>query len=108
MNKLIVVAAVAALCACNKNVPPAEYIKAVDCQFHVLDKAFKGNTDLINRVLEVGQGPFQVEEFVKVAAELGKNDAVIIETGKALNDCLPPELRAEVVAPPPQYGNKIL
>ncbi len=106
--KAIVIFALVFVAACSKNIPPAAYLKAVDCQYHVLDKAFGGNPELIDKVLEVGQGPFQLEEYVDIAASLGKSDVDIVAYGKALNECLPVELRADVVAPPPQYGNKIL
>lgn len=94
---LVVVAAIGVLVTqgCDKNVKPAAYLKAVDCQFHVLEKAFSGNEELIDKVLEVGQGPFQLDEYVSVAVAAGKTDIDIIAYGKALNECLPPELRAE-------------
>lgn len=82
--------------ACNKNVPSAAYFKAADCQYHVLEKAFEGNPELIDRVLAIGQGPFQLEEYVEVAVSIGKTDVDIIAYGKALNECLPVELRAEL------------
>jgi hypothetical protein len=96
--------------ACGKNIPPAAYLTAVDCQYHVLDNAFSGNPELIDKVLEVGQGPFQLEEYVDIATSLGKSDVDIVAYGKALNECLPVELRATmpIMAPPPSYGNKIV
>lgn len=96
MKYLLALTTILFLSACGKNVPPAAYIKAVDCQYHVLEKAFGENTDLIDQVLEVGQGPFQIEEFIDIAATLGKRDAEIIAYGRALNECLPPELRASI------------
>src|SRR5688572_27780246 len=108
--KPIAIVALVLVAACGKNIPPAAYLKTVDCQYHVLDKAFSGNPELIDKVLEVGQGPFQLEEYVEIATSLGKSDIDIIAYGKALNECLPVELRAEqpILAPPPAYGNKIV
>lgn len=107
---LLCVAALVTSIACNKNVRTAQYLEAADCQYHVLKKAFENNAELIDQVLEVGQGPYQVEEFVDVATQLGKTDVDIVTYGKALNECLPVELRAEqpILAPPPAYGNKIV
>lgn len=92
---VLVLAGVLSMQACDKNIPPAAYLKTIDCQFHVLEKAFNGNEELIDKVLEVGQGPFQLDEYVEVAVAAGKTDIDIIAYGKALNECLPPELRAE-------------
>lgn len=93
--KALIVTTLILVAACNKNIPTAAYLKSADCQYHVLDKAFSSNPELIDKVLQVGQGPFQVEEFVEVAASVGKTDVDIIAYGKALNQCLPEELRAK-------------
>lgn len=78
--------------ACVSAFEDAKYVRNVDCAYHVLDDAFEHNDEAIARILEVGQGPFLIEEFVEVAAELGKKDNFIIDTGKKLRACIPPEL----------------
>lgn len=70
----------------------AKYVRNVDCAYHVLDDALEHNDEAIQRILDVGQGPFLIEEFVEVAADLGKPDNFILETGKKLRECIPPEL----------------
>lgn len=105
---LACIAALVASTACVSAFEDAKYIRNIDCAYHVLDDAFEHNDEAISRILEVGQGPVLIEEFVNVAAELGKPDNFILETGKKLRECIPPELLENVVAPPPAYGNKIV
>lgn len=80
--------------ACS-SLPSASVLKSIDCQYHVLEKAFNEQEELIDAVLDVGQGPFQIDEFVDVAVKAGKSDLHIIEYGKQLNKCLPDELKNE-------------
>lgn len=78
--------------ACTSAFEDAKYARNVDCAFHVLDNALDHNDELIGRVLSVGQGPFLIEEYVEVMAELGKSDTDIIAVGKELRACIPQEL----------------
>lgn len=96
-------AAVAQSCATVPTLKQAVSPKVLDCQYHVLDTYLGGDQELVQQVLQFGQGQV-IEEFVAVLVNLDRSDAQIVDAGAALIACYP----QKVVAPIPDAGNKVL